>query len=150
MSEATLASLDKKTLADFCAVLHELTALVDEENAILAIPTETLPQAMVERKETLGNRYAALTQSLRRRAAARHAAGDLDPEVLEGDIRGLVRRLKENQARLNARKAATALRVEAVMQALAERERREATGYGATGDTLPPMARRVGGLHVRA
>jgi flagellar biosynthesis/type III secretory pathway chaperone len=150
MSETTLASLDQKTLADFCAVLHDLTALVDEENAILAIPTETLPQRLIERKESLGNRYAALTQSLRRRAAAMHAAGNLDPEALETDIRGLVRKLKENQTLLNARKAATALRVEAVMKALAERERHEANTYDAQGGTCPRLKAADDGLHLRA
>ncbi len=150
MSEATLSSLDRKTLADFCSVLRELTTLVDEENAILAVPTETLPQSMIARKEELGNRYAHLTQNLRRRAAAMHEAGELDPDSLETDIRGLVRKLKENQTLLNARKAATALRVEAVMKTLAERERRDAASYDAQGGTCPRPKAINGGLHLRA
>jgi len=150
MTLSTLDSLDRKTLADFQAVLHELTSLVAEENAILAIPAETLPQSLVDRKEQLGSRYAALTQSLRRRAGAMHASGSLDPEALEGQIRDLVCRLKENQSLLNARKAATALRVEAVMKALAERERKETLNYGATGDAVPRPVQRPSGLHLHA
>lgn len=150
MSTATIDSLDRKTLADFQAVLHELTALVREENLILSIPAETLPQSLVARKEELGGRYAALTQSLRRRAAAMHAAGELDPEELEAQIRDLVFRLKENQTLLNARKAATALRVEAVMKALAERERKETLNYGSGGDALPRLVARAGGLRLQA
>lgn len=149
MSEPTLASLDRKTLRDFVAVLRELTDLIGEENDILAVPTEQLPMAMVKRKEELSERYARLTVALRSRTAALHAAGELDPTALETDIRALVRRVKDNQSLLNARKAATALRVEAVMTALAERERREGRTYSAAGEALP-RGRSAVGLHLSA
>ena len=150
MPEPTLASLDRKTLADFHAVLRELTQLIGEENEILAVPAEQLPPEMVRRKEALSERYARLTVALRPRASALHAAGALDPTAVEADIRALVRRLKENQALLNARKAATALRVEAVMKALAERERRDGHGYSAAGETLPRGRAGAAGLHLSA
>ncbi|MBN2751830.1 MAG: hypothetical protein JXQ84_03895 [Rhodospirillaceae bacterium] len=150
MTQPTLASLDKKTLENFYTVLHELTALVAEENAILIVPTETLPQAMVDRKEALGSRYTALTQSLRRRAAAMRASGDLNPEDLEGHIRDLVRGLRENQTLLNARKAATATRVEAVMKALSDREKKDPLNYSAAGDALPRPVSRNSGLRLHA
>lgn len=150
MSEPTLASLDRKTLCDFVAVLRELTDLIGEENEILAVPAEQLPQALVKRKEDLSERYARLTVALRPRASALHALGALNPAALEADIRSLVRRVKENQALLNARKAATALRVEAVMQALAERERRDGLNYSASGEALPRAGRTAAGLHLSA
>ncbi len=150
MSEPTLASLDRKTLRDFLAVLRELTQLIGEENAILAIPAEQLPPELVRRKEELSERYARLTVALRPRTSALAAAGELDPTAMEADIRALVRRVKENQALLNARKAATALRVEAVMKALAERERRDATNYSASGEARPRGACRAAGLHLSA
>lgn len=150
MSDPTLASLDRRTLDQFLAVLVELTQLVDEENTILAQPSEPLPQALVRRKEELSTRYARLTVALRPRTAALHAAGVLDPVQVEAGIRGLVRRLKDNQSLLNARKAATALRVECVMTALAERERRDAATYGANGDALPRSMCAGNGLHLSA
>lgn len=150
MSEPTLASLDRKTLCDFVTVLHELTDLIGEENDILAVPAEQLPMTMVKRKEALSERYARLTVALRPRTAALHAAGELDPTVLEADIRALVRRVKDNQSLLNARKAATALRVEAVMNALAERERHEGRAYSAAGEALPRTGRAASGLHLSA
>lgn len=150
MSEPALSSLDRKTLADFQSVLAELTGLIAEENAILEIPTETLPLALIEKKEQLSGRYAQLTVALRRRVATLHAAGALDPVDLESRIRALVQSVKDNQILLNARKAATALRVEAVMQALAERERREAMSYGANGNTVPRERVSLGALHLQA
>ena len=149
MSEPTLASLDRRTLDQFLTVLQELTQLVDEENTLLAQTGETLPLALVRRKEELGTRYARLTVALRPRTAALHASGALDPVRLEVGIRGLVRRLKDNQSLLNARKAATAQRVECVMKALAERERRDGT-YGASGDARPRSASTASGLHLSA
>lgn len=150
MTEPTIASLDRKTLDEFLAVLTDLTRAVEEENALLASPAEALPQELVKRKESLGARYARLTAALRPRAAALHAAGQLDPVAMEVGIRGLVRRLNDNQALLNARKAATALRVEAVMTALAERERRDAAGYSASGDARTRASRGAPALHLSA
>lgn len=150
MTEPSIASLDHKTLENFLAVLNELIHVIDQENALLAIPGEALPQDLVRRKEVLGGAYARLTAALRPRTAALHAAGELDVVAMEAGIRGLVRRLKDNQALLNARKAATALRVEAVMNALAERERRDSIGYAANGDARPHAARSSGGLHLSA
>ncbi len=150
MSERTPASLDRKTLEQFVAVLQELTQLIDDENAILAVPSETLPQALVKRKEDLGARYAKLTVALRPRTAALHASGDLDPVALEVGIRGLVRRIQDNQALLHARKTATAQRVECVMTALAERERRDGATYGANGDALHRAVNAGAGLHLSA
>lgn len=150
MTEPSIASLDRKTLHNFLAVLNELIQVIDQENALLATPGEVLPQELVRRKEMLGSNYARLTSALRPRTAALHAAGELDVVAMESGIRSLVRRLKDNQALLNARKTATALRVEAVMTALAERERRDSLGYAANGDTRPRGARSAGGLHLSA
>ena len=150
MTEPTIASLDRKTLDEFLAVLAALTRTVDEENALLASPGDALPLELVQRKETLGARYARLTAALRPRTAALHASGELDSVAMEVGIRGLVRRLKDNQALLNARKTATALRVEAVMTALADRERRDAGTYSASGDTRPRAQCSASGLHLSA
>jgi len=133
--EATLDEIDIRTLAEFRKVLSDLTELIGQENGILSMPAETLPMAMVTRKEELGERYARLTRAVRGKAAALKAAGELDPVEMEERIRTLIRSVKENQSLLNARKAATAMRVEAVMQALAERERKEAETYGADAKT---------------
>jgi len=150
MTEPSIASLDRATLDNFRAVLTELTEVIDQENVLLATPGEALPQELVRRKEVLGSNYARLTSALRPRTAALHAAGELDIVAMETGIRGLVRRLKDNQSLLNARKTATALRVEAVMTALAERERRDSLGYAANGDTRPRATRSAGGLHLSA
>lgn len=149
MHASTLASLDERTFRDFVAVLHELLDLLAEENRILAAPTGEISQEMVRRKEDLSARYARLTSMIRPRTSALHAAGVLDPVAVEADIRALVRRVKENQALLNARKAATALRVEAVMTALAARER-EGAGYSGSGETLARGGCSVAGLHLSA
>ena len=150
MTEPSIASLDRTTLDGFIAVLNELIQVIDQENALLAIPGESLPQELVHRKEVLGSNYARLTSALRPRTAALHAAGQLDIVAMEAGIRGLVRRLKDNQALLNARKTATALRVEAVMTAVAARERRDNLGYAANGDTRLRTSRSAGGLHLSA
>jgi hypothetical protein len=150
MPERTPTSLDRQTLIQFTSVLEELSQLIDEENAILGALNETLPQALVKKKEELGARYAKLTVALRPRAAALQASGDLDAVALEVGIRGLVRRLKDNQSLLNGRKAATAQRVESVMTALSERERTEGATYGANGDTLTRSTGAGNGLHLSA
>ncbi len=136
MTDKTLNDLDRSTLRNFNLVLQELTELIMAENHFLNVTNDPPPQPMLDRKEELSTYYANLTNRLRGRAAVLHSAGELNPAELEQRIRKLVDLTKHNQTLLNARKVATALRVDAVMAALAAREQAQDPRYTATGNSM--------------
>jgi len=157
--DMTISSLDLKTLENFNVVLRELTSLIAKENEFLNAGNDAPPKPLIMQKEELSSHYATLTSRLRKSAPALHAAGKLNPEEMEHRVRSLVAITKENQALLNARKIATATRVDAVMKALAERERKThmhaygANGtYGANGKTgqRAQTDTPIGMMHLRA
>ena len=122
-------------LERYLAVLGELTALAEREGALLERGQRLLPPYLVRRKEDLVRDYAALTTAVRERARDLWATGQLDPAELDARIRRLVVLMKENQRRLNAFKAKTAERVDAVMRALSVEEPCTHTEFSAAGST---------------
>ncbi|SDH22584.1 hypothetical protein [Roseospirillum parvum] len=128
----------------FSATLSALLALGEEENRRLCDPAGRLPLDLVRAKEDLATRYATLAEHLRAGMAGfdppcRRALADL-----ENDIRRLVALVKENQRLANEHKAASALRVNMIMQALAEQEK--ATQAGPTVCAPSPAGPTAGPL----
>ena len=119
----------------YLAVLGDLTALAEREGAVLERGQRLLPPHLLRRKEDLVQEYAVLTAAVRERARDLWASGLLDPAELDARIRRLVALMKENQRRLNAFKARTAERVDAVMRALAVQEPCTNTEFPAAGTT---------------
>ena len=128
-------------VASYRAVLRDLTELAETERQMLEGGEHPLPIDLVDRKETLVQDYALLTNAIRHWAADLLAAGLLDPDAIETQVRRLVALTKDNQRRLNAFKVRTAQRVERVMQRLGQPE----TGFG----TSSPVAPAVNGTALR-
>lgn len=118
----------RAVLERYLAVLGALTALAENEGALLEAGQRQLPLHLVRRKESLVGDYVALTAEVRRRASTLRTTGLLDPAELEARIRRLVSLMKENQRYLNAKKVQTAERVEAVMRTLRRQEPYDGTG----------------------
>ncbi len=109
----------KAILESYRDVLRDLTELAETERHLLESGQHPLPAPLVDRKETLVQDYALLTNAIRQWAADLMAAGLLNPEEIDARVRRLVALTKDNQRRLNAFKVRTAERVERVMQRLA-------------------------------
>ncbi|ABC23330.1 hypothetical protein [Rhodospirillum rubrum] len=133
-ADVTALAADRALLAEYTSVLGELTRIAESERMILRSRDGEISPPMAARQERLGERYAALTIGLKARARALYGASLLDPAQMERKIVYLVTLMKENQRLMNARKAATALRVEVVMRAIAEREAASALGAPANED----------------
>lgn len=122
----------RETVTSLMAVMHELTALLREENDLLRRGMPAQAAARTNRKVDLSNSYTELMMLARYRYLADIKA---DPGLREPllaishELDGLSR---ENLTRLEAAMQATRRRIESVMKAIKVQDRRNRP-YGADG-----------------